>query len=79
LVCKIKVDTSDIIHEGGQLWTPMTGLNSILMRGVSTSPVLNDKAGGDIAINHVMFSLNISKDGRNIKTFTYILSIPVCL
>jgi len=56
----------------------MTG-NSILMTGVSTSHVVNDKAGDAIAINHVMLGLNISKDGHNIKTFTNILSIPVSL
>lgn len=30
---------------------------------------MNDRAGGAVAINHVMFSLNVSKEGRNIKTF----------
>ena len=37
------------------------------MNSVSTSPVLKDKAGGAIAINHVMFCLNITKEGPSVK------------
>jgi len=37
------------------------------MRSVSTCPVLKDKAAGSMAINHMMFSLNITKEGPSVE------------